>query len=172
MNTIELTSIIKRRIFNRTNFVGVLACDQLPKNISKYPTMLIVNTHPSFMPGEHWVAIYITKDKDGYFFDSFGHSPENRRFPPEIKHFLRKNCVTVSYSGRVVQSELSTKCGQHCVFFLCNIQKGMSYKQFINMYGPDPVCNDAMVCRFVNRIQPVAVCHEYDTMCVQCVEKH
>ena len=58
------------------NFLGVRPCDQLPKTIiRKLPAMLVINTHPSYMPGEHWLAIYITENKHGLFFDSFGHSP-------------------------------------------------------------------------------------------------
>lgn len=57
--------------------MGVLACDQLTQTRSyKYPAMMIVNTQPSDEPGEHWLAIYITKHKHGYFFHSFGHPPE------------------------------------------------------------------------------------------------
>lgn len=33
MNTIELTSIVRKIIINGTNFLGILACDQLPKHI-------------------------------------------------------------------------------------------------------------------------------------------
>ena len=92
MNTIELTSILRNRIINGTDFLGVLACDQLPKHgVYKYPAMLIVNTHPSSIPGEHWLAVYITKDRHGYFFDSFGNSPD--KFPKEINSFLVKKTV-------------------------------------------------------------------------------
>lgn len=87
MNTIELTSIVKR-ISNRAHLLGVLACDQLPTKPIRYPCMGIVNTDPSDLPGKHWLAFYITKDKQGYFFDSFGNSPD--KFSPEIKVFLLK----------------------------------------------------------------------------------
>lgn len=79
MNTIELTSIVRNRIINGTDFLGVLACDQLPKHgVYKYPAMFIVNTQPSNMPGEHWLYCgYTTKHRQGYFFDSFGNPSAN-----------------------------------------------------------------------------------------------
>ena len=160
-----MASIIKKRIINGTEFLGVLACDQLPKNhVCKFPAMLVVNTHPSNMPGEHWLAIYISKNKHGYFFDSFGNPPDN--FPAEINNFVMKNCTVMSYSRRQVQDTNATTCGQHCVFFLCHVQKGMPYTQLINMYGSNLVCNDAMVCQFVSKIRP-SVCHEFHFTCVQ-----
>ena len=101
MNTIELTSVIGRIINKNTHFLGVLASDQLPNaQLQRLPAMAIVNTHPSTMPGEHWLAVYISRDKRCYFFDSFGNSLD--RFPPEIKVFVLKNCSTILYSGKQV----------------------------------------------------------------------
>ena len=144
-----------------------MACDELPKyNGCKLPAMLIVNTHLSTMPGEHWLAIYITKHKQGFFFDSFGNPPDYDNFPSEINKFLVKNCTNISYSRKQVQSNYATTCGQHCVFFLYHIHKGVPYTTILKMYGPVLECNDCMVCRFVGRIQPVA-CHGCDFKCVQ-----
>lgn len=168
MNTIELTSVIRKRVVTGTDFIGVLACDQLPEHkLCKYPAMLVVNTHPSDRPGEHWVAIYITKQKHGYFFDSFGNPPGCDRFPEEIINFLNHNCYEMSYSRKQVQNNRSTTCGQHCVFFLCHIQKGLSYARVIGMYRDNVVNNDAMVCRFVSRINPSVCCGDTFS-CVQC----
>ena len=108
MNTIELTGILNKRIINGTNFLGVLACDQLTSHkCTAFPAMLIVNTHPSNMPGEHWLAMYITKQKRGYFFDSFGNPPDSDKFPPEINRYLVENCTDVNYSRRQVQNNYS-----------------------------------------------------------------
>lgn len=165
MNTIELSAVVGGIINKNTHFLGVLAYDQLTtERLQRLPAMCIVNTHPSTMPGEHWLAVYISRDRRGYFFDSFGHSLDS--FPPAIKMFLLKNGSTVLYSGKQVQNDFSITCGQHCVFFLYHMQNGVSYARLLNMYGSDLICNDAMVCRFVNNIQPVAVCSDY--VCVQC----
>ncbi len=42
MNTVKLTGVIKRKIMKGTNFMGVLACDQLPKHVDRCPAVLIV----------------------------------------------------------------------------------------------------------------------------------
>lgn len=168
MNTIELTGILNKRIINGTNFLGVLACDQLSNHKgTAFPAMLVVNTHPSNMPGEHWLAIYITKQKHGYFFDSFGNPPNSDKFPSEIYRYLVENCADVYYSQRQVQNNYSTTCGQHCVFFLCHIQRGIPFTRMLNMYSANLARNDAMVCKFVNKIQP-SVCRGYNFTCVQC----
>ena len=168
MNTIELTSVMRKRVNKDVDFRGILACNQLPKyKLTKYPSMMIVNTHPSDKPGEHWLAIYITKQQQGYFFDSFGNPPDYDMFPLEIGHFINNNCYNVSYSRKQVQNISSTTCGQHCVFFLCHIQKGMSYDRVIRVYSDNLVKNDSMVCRFVSKIQPSVCCGDIFS-CVQC----
>ncbi len=165
MNTTELTSVVRKIIINGTDFLGVLACDQLSKcNVCKYPAMLVVNTHPSNLPGEHWLTIYITKHRQGCFFDSFGNPPDWDKSPAMINNFLVKNCTNIYYSGRQVQNKDATTCGHHCVFFLYHMQKGMSCIRLINMYGSNLVCNDAMVCRFVSKIRS-DVCHGWFYMC-------
>ena len=166
MNTIELTSVLRKRTTRDTNFLGVRPCDQLPKTVvCKLPAMLVVNTDPSDKPGQHWLGIYITENKHGLFFDSFGHPPSF--FPQEINHFLLKNCVEMYHSAIQVQNNHSTTCGQHCVFFLWHIQKKIPYSKVLNMYGPNLVCNDTMVTHFVSRIHPY-VCHDQNFKCVQC----
>ena len=72
MNTVQLTAIMDKFSAN-THFLGVLACDQLPERpVQKLPASLIINMHSSDLPGEHWLAVYISEDCVGWFFDSFG----------------------------------------------------------------------------------------------------
>ncbi|MEQ2301665.1 hypothetical protein AMECASPLE_038394 [Ameca splendens] len=36
------------------------------------PAYFIVNTHPSHMPGEHWLALTLDENGEASFFDSYG----------------------------------------------------------------------------------------------------
>ena len=112
---------------------------------------MIVNTHPSNQPGEHWLAIYITDDGIGRFYDSFGNPPDFTYFPKSIKDFL-KTCENVEYSSKQVQDLVSTTCGQHCLFFLFLMTKGLSYKDFMSFYADDLRENDALVSKFVAKM--------------------
>ena len=147
--------------------MDVLACDELPlTTIRRLPAALIVNTDPSTQQGRHWLAIYVTSDRVGYFFDSFGNTPMYREFPENIFCFLSKNCKRIIYSGSQVQHIQSTTCGEHCIFFLCNIQKGLSFQKVLNMYTDNLKCNDIMVCNFVKGIQPY-LCRGHTFKCIQ-----
>lgn len=167
MNTIELSGIVEKILTKTTNSLGVLACDQLSTcRIDNLPVVAIVNTDPSSLPGTHWIAIYITYDRQGYFFDSFGKSPASREFHRNIINFLYMNCKTFYYSRRQVQDIHATTCGEHCLHFLAKIQTLGSYQRFLSMYTRNLVCNDIMVCAFVKTIQP-NLCRGHKFSCVQ-----
>ena len=168
MNTIELTRVLEKVVKRNTNLLGVLASDQLPRIIVATPAMAVINTQPSTMAGAHWLAVYIDEARNGYFFDSFGHSPAYVGFPHDIIRFLKLNCLNVQYSKRQVQENMTSTCGHHCVYFLCQIQKRFSYQDVMNMYHNSLQCNDIMVCRFVGRIRP-GTCRSDMITCVQCV---
>ena len=168
MNTIELTAVCQK-MAHKAYFLGALPCNHLPREIHQRPVMMVVNTEPSHMAGAHWLAIYITDEKQGYFFDSYGNPPSYSEFPETIQRFLDQHCIDVVHSTQQVQDPSSTACGHHCVFFLFNMQKGVSYQKFLKMYGDNLPRNDEKVYDFVNRVQP-NVCNEHDMMCVQsCV---
>ncbi len=103
MNTLQLTAIMDK-ITCRTHFLGVLPSDQLPKKPMRIlPSACIINTHPARLPGEHWIAVYLTQDGPTCFFDSFGNPPNSHRFPTTINNFLAANDADVLYSDRRVQ---------------------------------------------------------------------
>lgn len=165
MNTIELTAVCQK-MARHAYFLGALPCNHLPREIHQRPAMVVINTEPSHKAGAHWLAIYITTERQGYFFDSYGHPPSYSEFPETILRFLEQHCIDVVHSTQQVQDPSSTACGQHCVFFLYNMQKGVSYQKFLKMYGGNLPRNDEKVYAFVSHIHP-NVCNDHDMLCVQ-----
>ena len=86
-------------------------------------------------------------------------------FPDSIQQFLDHSYSDVVYSTQV-QDHLSTACGQHCLFFLFNMQKGVSYHKYLRMFGANLPRNDKKVYNFVSSVKP-AVCNEHELLCVQ-----
>ena len=87
MDTREISDILKRDRFTKHHFRGVFACDQLPKQYMPRPSALVINTDPADKPGQHWVAIYITRDGVGEYFDSYGKGTNI----PQIEHWFIKS---------------------------------------------------------------------------------
>ena len=71
LTTGDIYKAIKKDIYGKRIYNGVFPRDKLPF-IHSYPASLIVNTHTSEYPAEHWLAIYFDKSKHCEFFDSFG----------------------------------------------------------------------------------------------------
>lgn len=176
MDTRELTSFMTGhgRVTEKY-FGGVVACDELPQRILKnnQPIAFIINTDPKTLPGQHWLAVFITEKRSGEFFDSYGNPPDYKYFPKSIYRFLQRNCVKISYNTRQVQDLFSTTCGQHCLFFLLQRCKGNSFTDIIHsMYSDDLRKNDVLVSRFVKKLphhhHPRNVKHVFKCT-VQCV---
>ena len=167
MNTFEINEILSRRI-RRCNFLGVFAYDQLPE-ISKLarPLMLVVNTDPSYLPGKHWLAIYIDDGNHTLFFDSFGNHPD--KFGERITNFIDRNSSTFQYLNIQIQSFCSAACGQFCIFFLIQMDKGADFQRMISKFKTETHYNDKMVCRYVRKLSPSVKCMRLDnSSCLQC----
>ena len=68
---------ILHRVLGDT-FCGVWASDQLAllTRECQTPSYFIVNTHPSHLPGEHWLALTLEEAVSASFFDYFGFPPD------------------------------------------------------------------------------------------------
>ena len=144
------------KISRKAIFLGVLACDQLPETLvqNDLPAVAIINTHNSRQPGEHWVATYIAACGTVCFFDSFGNNPDSDIFPSTIYTFLKNSGSPVLFSKIQVQDFLSVTCGEHCVFFLYHMLKGLSYDDVMLKYSENLIKNNNMVSLFVKKLRP------------------
>lgn len=158
METKEISDILKTDRFTGQHFRGVYACDQLPKQHLHHPSALVINTDPADKPGQHWVAVFITADGDGEYFDSFGHGPS----VPQIIHFLQKNTKRVIPNPRVLQSAFSTVCGQYTIFFLLHRCRGLNMTKIIKLFSSDTLDNDFNVNDFVKKHFPSIKTKVYD----------
>lgn len=177
MDTLQLTSVLSESPYTRKTFLGVFPSDWLPKQrLHQRPAGLVVNTHPHNLPGEHWLAIYLTADGRGEFFDSYGHPPTSPLFPKPILRFLRKNVRETVFQTRQLQASDSVVCGYHCIFFLQLRSKGLSFEQIQELYSDDLAQNDLMVEQFVKnkKDMPRLVPNFFvqTQACVSCSEFH
>jgi hypothetical protein len=139
MDTHQLSLALQRHPETRDVFGGVLAYDQLPKSQSKSAIKAyVINTDPSYRPGQHWVAIYMTS-QCSFYFDSYGLAPQQ----PPIKEFLRKRKKVVFYGRRLQGS--GSMCGHYCLYFILLMQR----KQRIQPFGDHYNANDRWVQKYV-----------------------
>lgn len=153
MNTIEITSVLSHNNVTKKKFKGVFACNQLPLNETvKKPFLCVANTQPSYMEGQHWIAIYIPLRGKAEFFDSFNNGePKNRYF----KKFLQMNSkedTAFLINTQKLQGDYSSVCGFYCCMYTYWRSKGCSLKSFIKMFSKTNFnSNDAKITKMYNK---------------------
>ena len=148
MNADELSTLLKTHPETRNVFVGVAARDTLPKKPRRRrPCAYICNTakaHPHL--GEHWVCFYFKKKAPPEYFDSNGMSPQFASFQRFLGGYWKENRL-------MLQSPLSTVCGQYCMFYILMRNKGYTMEEIQSWFSPyDLLKNDQNVNRTVNAL--------------------
>jgi hypothetical protein len=132
------TEELEEKLVNVEEFLGVFACNIVPE-IYDYPASLIINTQPLPNSGEHWVAIYISEDGLGTYFDSYGNEPQKIEFVS----FLNENCPAGWYhNSTLLQGTTSIKCGEYCVLFVYLRSKRMTMCDIITWFTTNQEIND------------------------------
>ena len=95
-------------------FSGVFPLNRLPIKLQKKPAKLIKNLDANYLPGSHWLAIYLSKNGSAFYFDPFGNPP-----PDEIATFLDRNAKKGwLYNADKIQANNSIYCGFYRIVFL------------------------------------------------------
>ena len=117
----------------------VVAKDTLPEVVSTYPSAFVCNTHDSDQPGEHWIAMYV--DEIGDYFDPYRMKPQHAEFT----NFMNEHCSQWSLNDHILQSPISTVCGQYCIAFLMFRCRNISMHDFARLFTSDLIANDCRV---------------------------
>lgn len=123
-------------------FLGVFPINRLPERITQYPAIMIVNTQSHNLPGEHWLSVYISKERYGEVFDSLGLPLSNR-----LSRWLNKFTKKWRTSRRVYQNPLSDKCGAYALYYVFN--RIQNHKLHLTT---SPIVNDEIVMVFYNTL--------------------
>ena len=128
--------------------IGVYASDLVPKVWQK-PVAFIVNTDDSKRPGSHWLAIYVNKKGEGFCFDSLAFKPNIAN----IADVLRRNCKTVKFNDRQVQSDFSNVCSQMSLMFLYYMTHEIGAESFFELFSKkNLLANDKIAREFVEAL--------------------
>ena len=146
MNSSNIEHYLSSRC--RGQFMGVFSSDTLPTSIKKRPAIIVCNTDPSDRGGEHWICIYIDKNRRGEFFDFFG-----RRPCQPFCSFMDRHCINWTYNDRQLQHILSTVCGNYCVFFAIYKSYGHEMHRIVCAFTDNPIINDRLVDRFIRKLK-------------------
>lgn len=137
-------TVIEKWMRGDRRFLGCFPRDMLPPFPSQFPKTMIINTHDSYKPGEHWLGLVLLKNRC-FYFDSFGVGI----IDPYILSYLGKY-KKVIYSNICIQHNKSVKCGQFCTAFIKSVNSKQSYQNFISSFNHvDLLSNDVIVKDYI-----------------------
>jgi hypothetical protein len=143
METEDINFLLSK-ITNSTHFL-IISENEANGKIEEWrkPFLVISNTDPSWLSGEHWVSFYFPKHDLPEFFDSYGHPPEY--YCGDFVSFLTCNSYKRSYVYNQwhLQSSQSNVCGLYCILFALSKCHQLSFPDFLFEFDPfNPIRND------------------------------
>lgn len=115
MNSKQLYYALISNEVTEPYFEGVFASDQL-EDIVLRPKLIIANTEPSTMKGEHWIAFF-TNGETVDVFDSLGKKLSSYQFGSDLSDFTKKFAKNVNIVSTRLQPSNSNICGNLCLYF-------------------------------------------------------
>ena len=146
MDTQQITQILSNHAKTKHSFLGVFPSDHLPTSIPHYPACFVANTDASNQEGRHWLAFYIHTPDEICFFDSFGNPPTY--FKGAISNYVEQYHHVV-FNPMKLQSNVSSVCGQYCIYFLYCKCNDRSMNDILLSFVTNQLCNDLKVHHFV-----------------------
>lgn len=124
------------RIFSADEVKG-----KIPKTISA-----IVNLDDSSGGGTHWVAFYnAPNQKYTIYYDSFGMEPD----PRVLKYLKTSGKQVVGLTGQQ-QDLASHACGYYCIYFLRQMNEGVSPSEFLSQWSSNEKKNEQLLQKIFN----------------------
>ena len=146
MNNLEIECSLLHNSITKQHFGGIYNVDTLPLTIHKKPCLIVMNTDLSSGPGEHWIAIYVTKQGICEFFDSAGNNP----IFYGIEHFLISYGPRFTFNTKRLQDYNSETCGHFVLYYAFKRCQGLSLENIVRDFNDLPLKrNDELVKRFV-----------------------
>ncbi|MCP3663185.1 MAG: hypothetical protein GY696_11935 [Gammaproteobacteria bacterium] len=145
----------------RRECAGVFAVNKMPKP-DGFPFAFVTNIEPDTLPGSHWVAIYMDKDGQTEFFDSYGRNPETR----QIVLYLKKHGRNLRCNTEELQGPFSSACGQFCIYYLYHRLRNHSIEKITGRFTPKNFkSNDVIVTQWLNTMFDLNTnAYEFDFM--------
>lgn len=139
----EINTFLK----NDPVFMGCFPSDKLPPmKGANNPQSMIVNTQRASKPGEHWIALVMTK-RHCFYFDSFGLPVIEFHITEYLSNYYSK----VIYSSVCIQDIDSNKCGEFCIGFVKHTRCKKTYNTYLSNFNFKHVeLNDLIVTRLIN----------------------
>lgn len=164
MDAGEIEDALKNHTESQKYFKGVFPADKIPWHETKDKNQtkcFVINLDKSTEPGSHWVCIILNRPNNqaNIYFDSYGMSPFHKSFEKFMDH-----CYI--YNNNQLQYNLSTACGQWCLYIIHHILIQNLPLEFLTLRfnHEDKLQNDYICNHLVKQIYKInteVVCKDF-----------
>ena len=126
MDSNEINKFAKQ--FGLKKFLGVFAVDELSLIPKNRHGLVIFNTDTSQSIGQHWIALSITETKI-FYFDSLNGKFQYSSHFSDFMEYTKKELI---WNTIQIQSDISEKCGIHCLVFCYAMQENKNKRSYTN----------------------------------------
>jgi hypothetical protein len=139
----QIDKVLNRDVITKKVYIGTFARDELPEKLN-YPCCFVLNTEPRSSSGGHWLAFYFSKERRGYFFDSYGKPPKFFR----LTSFMNKHSQFWRFNDQRIQG-MSEFCGYYCMLFLLFFARNQENKFFMQ-FKQNYDNNDKLIAKLIS----------------------
>ena len=146
----DLETLIAENADDKTHkaFLGVFSIDMLPQQLPFLPIMLIINTQTVNLPGQHWKAVYISKEHIGEVFDSLA-TPISTRLMQWLNRFTR----SWTTSSLTIQNPISATCGAFVLYYILTRFQKRNLQHASQIFSNNLSNNDLLMKEFVTLLK-------------------
>ena len=144
----EIVRFINRNADRETldAFQGVFSMDALPTAVTRYPFLMIVNTQARNTPGEHWISVFIGKDRRGEIFDSLALPVSN-----VLIRWMNIFSHSFVWNRLQYQHPLSARCGIYALFYV--LKRLRNSKCITESFNASLIDNEKYVIAFYRMLK-------------------
>jgi len=150
LTTLDLENHIRQNASEKINkaFLGVYPINCLPRKIPYLPVLFIINTNSNNLPGQHWKAVYVSKDKIGEIFDSLA-TPISL----QLQHWMNTFTKRWTPSLLTIQNPLSPSCGAYVIYYVLTRLKHKTLASCLKPFTINVFLNEDFVTKFFTLLQ-------------------
>lgn len=141
LKTNDIDYVMKKyqKIYNDFYYLGTMSSDFDVQSViqkiiksSKKRIAMIMNTDPSYKPGQHWIAIFFEKNKKELkidYYDSFGINMV-KQLKPFIQELQKHFEIDLTINQKRQQYS-KTECGVYSIYFILSKLENKTMKQIV-----------------------------------------
>lgn len=103
----------------------------------------IINLSKKSEFGSHWICLFITRDRQAYYVDSYAFMPKSWH----LLSFIQKNCSKVTYATQQLQQLHTKVCGMYTCCFAAHMANGNTFDAFMAQFSKNLFINDYIVAK-------------------------